>query len=816
MTASRDITDHKRTLLLRNGEDLFRHLADTAPVLIWMSDAEKGCVYFNKRWLDFTGRRMEEELVDGWAEGVHPDDVTWCLETYNTAFDRREEFNMEYRLRRHDGEYRWIVDNGVPRFASDGAFLGYVGSCIDITERKEAEQALAERLEFETLLCEVSTGCINLPYNGVDKESGHWLQRIAGFLGIERCVLFQLSEEGDHFVRTHVCSPAGQEPLSPDEENAGFPWAVRIISRSDATALLHSGEPSLSTLQETVLPWMGHGESVRFLPLMASGSLIGLLGFSTAATRDGLDDVMQRLQLFSEILASAFVRKRMDKALRASEALNRTVLNSLQDHVAVLREDGRIVAVNAAWHRFACANGGSGRANLDIGTNYLEICRRAVGQADRYAQQALDGIQAVLDRDRAQFTLEYPCPAPDQERWFMMSVVPLQWPSGGAVVSHTDITERKVAQEGLRKSEQQLRIMADSLPVLISYVDAEQRYRFNNAAYERFFGVSREAITGHPLKEVVGESAYATIRSYVEQALAGQKAGFQMEVPYRGSGNRHVEVSYVPHLDPDGKVLGFFTLVQDVTQRVQAEEQARRQREELAHVARVVTMGELAASIAHELNQPLAAILSNAQAALHLLAADTPDLAEVRAALADIVDDDKRAGEVIRRLRAMLKKGELELAHLDVNDLVREVAGLVRNDAIERKVAFRFDLQERLPPVRGNRVQLQQVLLNLILNAFDAMSDEPPERRVLTVQAAQKERGTVTLSVRDTGPGLDEETMRHMFDPFFTKKPHGLGMGLSISRSILQAHGGRLWATRNSDRGATFHFTLPIDRGGSA
>jgi two-component system sensor kinase FixL len=223
-------------------------------------------------------------------------------------------------------------------------------------------------------------------------------------------------------------------------------------------------------------------------------------------------------------------------------------------------------------------------------------------------------------------------------------------------------------------------------------------------------------------------------------------------------------------------------------------------------------MGELAASLAHELNQPLAAILSNAQAARRFLAMAEPDLEEVREALADIIEDDRRAGRVIRGLRALLKKGDVEAEPLDVNSLVREVVALTHSDAVVRNIEIRLELASDLPPVHGDRVRLQQVLLNLMLNGAEAMEHIEAEARELIVQTARDEAG-VLVSVRDAGVGLDEHNIDRIFDTFFTTKPGGLGMGLAICRSIVEAHGGRLWATANTDRGATFQFTLPCDRG---
>jgi two-component system sensor kinase FixL len=221
-------------------------------------------------------------------------------------------------------------------------------------------------------------------------------------------------------------------------------------------------------------------------------------------------------------------------------------------------------------------------------------------------------------------------------------------------------------------------------------------------------------------------------------------------------------------------------------------------------------VGQLASSLAHELNQPLTAILSNVQAAQRFLAADTIDLAEVGEILKDVVKDDYRASEVIRRIRAVVKKGDLEVASLDLAGIVRDVVFLVRSDAIVRGTKVTLEIDDDLPPVHGDKVQLQQVMLNLLLNAFDAMNNVPPIDRVVSVTLTREGKDRVGIAISDRGHGLTADKLDKIFKPFFTSKPQGLGLGLSISRSIIDMHHGRLWAENNIDRGATFFVTLPV------
>jgi two-component system sensor kinase FixL len=257
-------------------------------------------------------------------------------------------------------------------------------------------------------------------------------------------------------------------------------------------------------------------------------------------------------------------------------------------------------------------------------------------------------------------------------------------------------------------------------------------------------------------------------------------------------------------------VLGAST---DITARKIAEAELQRNREELAHTTRVSTLGELAASLAHELNQPLTAILSNAQAAQRFLSVKPMDMEEIKDILKDIVEDNSRASEVIRRMRALVKKEDLAFEVLDLGSVVGDVIQLVHSDAILRNIRVSFAANSDLPAMRGDRVQLQQVVLNLLLNAFEAMNDTPAAEREVVVQVKLDGVDTVEVAVCDRGTGITSEKFDKMFQPFFTTKRDGLGMGLSISRSIVERHGGRLWAENNRERGATFHMALPVEEG---
>jgi C4-dicarboxylate-specific signal transduction histidine kinase len=262
-----------------------------------------------------------------------------------------------------------------------------------------------------------------------------------------------------------------------------------------------------------------------------------------------------------------------------------------------------------------------------------------------------------------------------------------------------------------------------------------------------------------------------------------------------------------------GGVPCIITITRDVTEQKRAEREAQEQRQQITHLTRVAMLGELSGALAHELNQPLTAILSNAQAAQHLLASNQIDTGELREILRDIATEDRRAGEIIRRLHALFKNEETHFQPLDVNDLVNDVLHLAHGDLVTRSIDAVAHLEPGLPQTRGDRVQLQQVLLNLAVNACEAMSTGDPPGHTLTIRTQRAADGGVQLSVSDDGPGIPAASLDKLFQPFFTTKRQGLGLGLSISRSIISAHRGRLWAENNPDRGATFHVVLPVVAG---
>ena len=554
---------------LRASEERFRRMADSAPVMIWMSGADKQCTWFNRHWLMFTGRTLSQELEDGWVEGVHPDDRERCTEIYVSAFDRRDPFEMEYRLRRYDGEYRWILDAGVPLIRDDGSFTGYIGSCLDITDRRRGEEILRGRVR----------------------------ERAAELAQANE----RLSEE--------------------------------VQQRRRAEALLASEN--------------------RILELVAAGGALGIVLESLCRS---LEELMPG--------AKCVIRLPPQPPQDSAETNGRHTV-----------EQRPIIGV-------------------DLFGSHAVVGPPPPLCAKRTIVEAVSGDRIGIMRRRRGF-LSY---------W----IEPILAPN------------------------------SDLLGVVAVYGTRE----------------------GPP-----EPSAIASVEAVV------RLAGLALE-------------------------------------RARAEERARHQLAQLAHVSRLATMGEMASGLAHELNQPLCAIVNFAEACVEMVQSEHTDPAELQKAFSDVAKQAERAGEVIRRLREFVRRRTPERQPVDPNDIVREVLVLTQNEARRDEVQVKLKLASRPLSVMADPIQIQQVLVNLVRNACDAMRNTQPNKRILTIQTAQQ-KDLVEVQVSDSGAGVPEPLREKLFEPFFSTKHEGMGLGLSISRSILEVHSGRIWATPNGARGTTFHFTLP-------
>jgi PAS domain S-box-containing protein len=384
--------------------------------------------------------------------------------------------------------------------------------------------------------------------------------------------------------------------------------------------------------------------------------------------------------------------------------------------------------------------------------------------------------------------------------------------AAAAIRNHHLFAAEQVARTEAQASAQDFRNLVDTLDAIVLDADAETfQVTFVNHRAEAILGYSRQAWYAdsnfwanhvHPddreWSVALCQAAIADGRDHVMQYRMLTADGRVLWL--------HDMVRVLPRR-PDGR-RQLRSVMIDITERKQAELEILQQRQLLAHLTRVSTLGELSGALAHELSQPLTSILSNAQAAQRFLASESVDLAELRDILKDIVDDDRRAGAVIRRWRTLLRKGEIQLNPLDLNEVTNDVLRLAHGELIAHRVTVTTRLTPGLPVVLGDRVGLQQVLLNLIVNACDAMKHNELARRHLTVSTERDLADMVQVAIADRGDGIPADKIERVFEPFFTTKDNGLGLGLSICRSIVAAHGGRLWVDNNADRGATFFFAL--------
>ncbi len=592
-------------------------------------------------------------------------------------------------------------------------------SLLDRVVRR-AKLVPEERLQFETLLSELSAGLIHLEAADVDAAIERALQRVVTFLGVDRGQLDEYA--GSEPIVHIVWARSGLEDTLRLMDDDQFPWTAETLRRGQVVRFSRLDElPAAAALDRASLRRAGTRSKIC-LPLRAGGPMLGVLSFGAVrAERAWPDDLVERLRLLSEAFSNALERKRMELSLAER-----------------LRFERLLSSLSAAFSHLSAAD------------------------FDREIQRGLRQVVDFLGVDRGSL-IEFSRDGTPARSWAIeewMDVGEFPWMTArlrrGDVVRFAQLEELPDEAAVDRRSYLSNRVKPQvAVPLLVSGI-------------------------------VVGGLVFGTVGA--ERARSD---------------------ALIEQLHLLGEVFA------NALSRKQVELEAQRLRQDLTHIGRVSALGELTASLAHELNQPLTAILNNAQVAQRLLAAAVPNLEEVREILHDIVTDDRRATEVIRRLRALVKKGDPEFVPLDLNELIGEVAGLMRNDAINRGISLSLELVADLPTVRGDRVQLQQVVLNLVLNGLDAMHEPGAGERTLVIRTARDGADAVVVSVQDAGTGIDEKNVDRLFHALFTTKTEGLGMGLAIVRTIVDAHGGRLSAANNATAGATFQFSLPVSREGA-
>jgi len=380
------------------------------------------------------------------------------------------------------------------------------------------------------------------------------------------------------------------------------------------------------------------------------------------------------------------------------------------------------------------------------------------------------------------------------------------------------VLELQVSEAELRESEKRMTLAAEAtnLGIWIRYLKRDEIWA--TESWRALFGFAKsEPLHLDRILQRIHPEDREPVRLALARAIEGE-GSYEMEFRVVRPDGQTRWIASRGRAEFNGESYPILTrsVSLDITERKQAEQETHLLRQEIAHVGRVSMMGQLASALAHEINQPLGAILRNAEAAELFLQRASPDLDEIRAILADIRKDDQRAGAVIDRMRGLLKRNKLDARPVEVGELVGDVIALVRADVVARQLKLDVDVPVDLPPVRGDRVHLQQVLLNLILNGLDALNGASGRDRLVSLTARLNGMQTIEIAVSDTGHGIAADKLQRVFDPFFTTKPNGMGMGLPISRTLIEAHGGMLWAENKNGGGAVFRFTLPITEGVSS
>ncbi|SDH63401.1 MULTISPECIES: PAS domain-containing sensor histidine kinase [Bradyrhizobium] len=378
-----------------------------------------------------------------------------------------------------------------------------------------------------------------------------------------------------------------------------------------------------------------------------------------------------------------------------------------------------------------------------------------------------------------------------------------------------EVVRRRDTEATLRASEERWRSMFEASAVGITIMDQQNRFAAVNEAFQKMVGYTEQELQSLGPVDITHEDDRRATREMIQDVQSGKRQDYQAEKRYCRKDGKviWVRVSTARALDPNSPIPGIPAIIEDFTERKNAEVAWHDARDALSRATRLTVMGELSASIAHEVNQPLAAIITNGQACERFLGFSPPDLDEVKDAVGEIVRDARRASEVLKRIRAMSKNTAPERGQVDVNHAIAEVLALTRDELQRHRVAVQTDLRSKLPTIVADRVQLQQVVLNLVMNGIDAMRAVTDRPRILTVRSQLNDQGNIVVNVADSGVGLDPANRDRIFESFFTTKPEGMGMGLAISNTIIEAHHGRLWAESGSPFGAVFGFTLPLAAG---
>jgi PAS domain S-box-containing protein len=732
---------------------------DEIPAQAWSNRPDGSVDFVNRRWLDYTGLAVDQVVGWGWTAAIHPNDAPHLVDMWSAMLAVGEGREAEGRMRRHDGVYRWFLFRIEPLRDQHGKVVRWYGVTVDIEDRKRTEEAL-RRSEAQLEDAQRLSHTGSLSYIPSTRQIS-WSKGAARIYGYDE--LSNLTIE-DILERIH-----------PDD----VPFVKDHIERA---AL---GEQEFDLEHRLLLP----EGSVKHVRILAHA----------AKNEAGDNEVLGALMDMTEA-------KRAQAALRRSEAyLAEAQQLSRVGSFGWTPSTGDIHWSEESYRIFEFDP--SAKPTIDL------LFERVHPQDAAIVRETI-GRASHGDYD---FDFEHRLLMPDGSvKHVRILSHTIRDASGhleivGAIM---DVTATRQTEERLRESEQRFRDYAEVASDWLwesgadhCFTQVSVRLKAAGVDPSLALGLTRWDYAGASVEEE--PEKWRRHRATLDAHLAFR--GFAYRVARPDGSTLYVTTSGKPRFDADGRFLGYRGIGTDITATVRAEqaEMALHQAQtELAHATRLTTLGQLTASIAHEVNQPLAAIVANGDACLHWLRSDPPDLGKANDSVQAMINDGNRASDVVRRIRGLAKYSSPHSTLVNVNDVIEEVILLVRREVVSSQVTVQLDLAQDLPSILFDRVQLQQVIINLVVNSIQAMADVGDRPRALLIRSLRNGDGKVLIAVTDTGAGIAPDTARRLFEAFFTTKSTGMGIGLSICRSIIEAKGGRIWATANDGPGATFQFTL--------